>query len=94
MKLNPSSGLVFLWHYKNDENIEINIKMKLSAFFLTTGALSQDEGSGQNSGESNTDSTLSFTTNPKAGFLIFDWLKRSRWFHVRGSDSDPIREQV
>ena len=59
--------------------------MKLSAFFLTTGALSQDEGSGQNSGESNTDSTLSFTTNPKAGFLIFDWLQRSRWFHVRAN---------
>ena len=42
--------------------------MKLSAFFFTTGALAQDEGSGQSSGESNTDSTLSFTTNPKAGF--------------------------
>ena len=92
MKLNPSSGFVFQWHYKNDENIEINIKMKLSAFFLTTGALSQDEGSGQNSGESNTDSTLSFTTNPKAGFLIFDWLKRSRWFHVGANQRASIKK--
>ena len=91
LKLNPSSGFVFQWHYKNDENIQINIKMKLSAFFLTTGALSQDEGSGQNSGESNTDSTLSFTTNPKAGFLIFDWLKRSRWFHVRANQRASIK---
>ena len=58
-------------HYKYDyEIVFYNQKMKLSAFFLTTGALSQDEGSGQSSGESITDSTLSFTTNPKAGFRV------------------------
>ena len=79
--------VVFRSHYKNDVNTPINIKMKLSAFFLTTGALSQDEGSGQNSGESNTDSTLSFTTNPKAGFLISD--SRSRRFNF---GANRIRE--
>ena len=62
--------MIFM-HYKYDGKIRVFIKkktMKLSAFFFTTGALAQDEGSGQSSGESNTDSTLSFTTNPKAGF--------------------------